>query len=30
MQDCRNLGIETMSERERSLLMEEWGKNQDA
>ena len=25
IQDCRNLGIETMSERERSLLMEEWG-----
>lgn len=24
IQDCRNLGIETMSERERSLLMEEW------
>lgn len=24
MQDCRQLGIETMSERERSLLMEEW------
>ncbi len=28
IQDCRQLGIETMSERERSLLMEEWGKNQ--
>lgn len=25
IQDCRNLGIETMSDRERSLLMEEWG-----
>ena len=24
MQDCRQLGIEVMSERERSLLMEEW------
>ena len=24
IQDCRQLGIETMSERERSLLMEEW------
>lgn len=24
-QDCRQLGIETMSERERSLLMDEWG-----
>ena len=24
MQDCTQLGIETMSERERSLLMEEW------
>ena len=30
IQDCRQLGIETMSERERSLLMDEWGKNQDA
>ena len=30
IQDCRQLGIETMSERERSLLMEEWGKNRDA
>lgn len=30
IQDCKQLGIETMSERERSLLMEEWGKNQDA
>ena len=26
MQDCRQLGIETMSEREQSLLMEEWEK----
>ena len=25
IQDCRNLGIETMSEREKSLLLEEWG-----
>ena len=25
MQDCKQLGIETMDERERSLLMEEWG-----
>ena len=25
IQDCRNLDIEVMSERERSLLMEEWG-----
>ena len=24
-QDCRQLGIETMSERERSLLLDEWG-----
>ena len=24
VQDCRQLGIETMSERERSLLLEEW------
>lgn len=30
MQDCRNLGIETMSEREKSLLLEEWGATQDA
>jgi hypothetical protein len=30
IQDCRNLGIETMSEREKSLLLEEWGKTQDA
>ena len=26
LQDCRQLGIETMSEREKSLLLEEWGK----
>ena len=26
MQDCKNIGIETMSERERALLLEEWGK----
>lgn len=30
IQDCKQLGIETMSEREKSLLLEEWGKNQDA
>lgn len=24
--DCQSLGIETLSERERSLLMDEWGK----
>jgi hypothetical protein len=30
IQDCRNLGIETMSEREKSLLLEEWGRTQDA
>lgn len=30
IQDCRNLGIEVMSEREKSLLLEEWGKTQDA
>lgn len=29
IQDCRNLGIEVMSEREKSLLLEEWGKTQD-
>ena len=27
MQDCKNIGIETMSERERSLLLEDWGKS---
>ena len=26
IQDCKNIGIDTMSERERSLLLEEWGK----
>lgn len=26
MQDCKQLGIDTLSEREKSLLMEEWGK----
>lgn len=30
IQDCRNLGIETLSEREKSLLLEEWGKTQVA
>lgn len=30
IQDCRQLGIETMSERERSLLLEEWGKTYEA
>ena len=30
IQDCRNLGIETMSERERSLLLEEWEATRDA
>lgn len=30
IQDCRQLGIETMSERERSLLLEEWGKTHGA
>ena len=30
IQDCRQLGIETMSERERSLLLEEWGNTRDA
>lgn len=30
MQDCRQLGIETLSEREKSLLLEEWGKTQNA
>lgn len=30
MQDCRQLGIETMSEREKSLLMEEWEATKDA
>lgn len=26
IQDCKNIGIETISERERSLFLEEWGK----
>lgn len=26
IQDCKNIGIETISERERSLLLEEWGR----
>lgn len=26
IQDCRQLGIETLSERERSLLLEDWGR----
>ena len=30
IQDCKQLGIETMSEREKSLLLEEWGKTMDA
>lgn len=30
IQDCQNLGIETMSERERSLLMEEWEATRNA
>lgn len=30
MQDCRQLGIETLSEREKSLLMEEWEASKDA
>lgn len=30
IQDCRSLGIETMSERERSLLMEEWEATRNA
>ena len=30
MQDCRQLGIETLSEREKSLLLEEWEKTKDA
>jgi hypothetical protein len=28
IQDCKQVGIEVMSERERSLLLEEWGGNQ--
>ena len=30
MQDCRNLGIEVMSEREKSLLLEEWEATRNA
>ena len=30
IQDCRQLGIETMSERERSLLLEQWETTKDA
>ena len=30
IQDCKQLGIETMSEMERSRLLEEWGKTQNA
>lgn len=30
MQDCRQLGIETMSEREKSLLLEQWEATKDA
>ena len=30
LQDCRNLGIDTLSEREKSLLLDEWGKTQNA
>ncbi len=30
IQDCRQLGIETLSEREKSLLLEEWEKTKDA
>lgn len=30
LQDCRQLGIETLSEREKSLLLEEWEKTRDA
>lgn len=30
LQDCRQLGIETLSEREKSLLLEEWEKTKDA
>lgn len=26
IQDCKSIGIETISERERSLFLEEWGK----
>ena len=30
LQDCRQLGIETLSEREKSLLLEQWEKTKDA
>jgi hypothetical protein len=30
LQDCRNVGIPVMTESERALLLEEWGRNQDA
>lgn len=30
MQDCRQLGIETLSEQERSLLLDEWEKTRNA
>lgn len=30
MQDCRQVGIETLSEREKSLLLEEWEKTKNA
>lgn len=30
IQDCRQLGIETISEREKSLLLEQWEKTKDA
>ena len=30
IQDCRNLGIETMDDRERSLLLEEWEATRNA
>lgn len=30
IQDCRQLGIETMSEREKSLLLEEWEATKNA
>ena len=30
IQDCRQLGIETISEREKSLLLDEWEKTKDA
>lgn len=30
IQDCRQLGIETLSEREKTLLLEQWEKTRDA